>query len=165
MKKELLSILMALVAIIIPTNSWAQDVAGDETLEPYAVLSDNNTVLTFYYDEKKAERNGMDVGPFSRINGNPNVSWYEQRESITSVLFDASFANCTTLTSTAYWFYGFNHLTTITGISNLKTDNVEDMYRMFYGCSGLTSLDLSNFKTDRDEHGWYVLWLFRPEQP
>ena len=30
--------------------------------EPYAVLSADNTVLTFYYDDQKAARNGMDVG-------------------------------------------------------------------------------------------------------
>ena len=32
--------------------------------EAYAVLSEGNTVLTFYYDTQKDERNGMSVGPF-----------------------------------------------------------------------------------------------------
>ena len=119
---------------------------------PYAVLSDNNTVLTFYYDTNMEQRNGMGVGPFTNtyINNRSNINsgWDEQRESITNVIFDASFANCTTLTSVAYWFYGFKNLTTITGISNLKTDNVTDMSGMFNGCSSLTSLDVSGFKTD-----------------
>ena len=122
--------------------------------EPYAVLSQNNTVLTFYYDTNKERMNGMSVGPFSRsVDQNQqrqNISsdWDEQRESITSVVFDNSFANCTTLTSTAYWFYGFKNLISITGISNLKTDNVTHMDNMFSGCSGLTSLDVTGFKTD-----------------
>jgi len=114
----------------------------------YAVLSDNNTVLTFYYDDQKAERNGMDVGPFSG-NGYDFPSWHGQWENITSVIFDDSFANCTTLASTAYWFYNLTNLSSITGISNLKTDNVTNMSNMFGYCSSLKSLDLSGFKTDK----------------
>ena len=121
----------------------------NEEKEPYAVLSADNTVLTFYYDDQKAARNGMDVGPFTRDSqGNVNSGWYNQRESIANVIFDESFANCTTLTSTAWWFYNFQNLSSITGISNLKTDNVTNMGGMFWGCSGLTSLDVTGFKTD-----------------
>ena len=127
--------------------------------EPYAVLSNNNTVLTFYYDEKKEERNGMDVGPFEyNEDTGVNSGWYGQRESITNVVFDASFADCTTLTSTAHWFYDCDHLTTITGISNLKTDNVTSMHAMFYGCSDLTNLDVSNFKTDNVMDMWSMFY-------
>jgi len=132
-----------------------QQMGGQTTAEPYAVLSENNTVLTFYYDDQKAARNGMSVGPF---DGNPDYqAWYDQRESITSVVFDASFANCTTITSTAYWFYGCEKLTTITGISNLKTGNVTDMGCMFYGCANLASLDVSHFDTSLVE-GMYFMF-------
>ena len=155
MNKSLLSTILMALAIILPQKSWAQ--------EPYAALSDNNTVLTFYYDDQKAARNGMDVGPFAyswdNVNQRANISsgWDAQRESITSVVFDTSFADCTTLTSTAYWFYGFANLSRISGISNLKTDNVTDMSYMFSVCSGLTSLDLSGFKTDnvKDMYGMF----------
>lgn len=112
--------------------------------EPYAVLSDNNTVLTFYYDENKERMNGMSVGPFNEWTARP---WSDMSESITSVVFDDSFANCTTLTSTAHWFFTFRNLTSIIGINNLKTNNVTDMSEMFYECSSLTSLDLSGFNT------------------
>ena len=115
----------------------------DSEPEPYAVLSENNTVLTFYYDGNKADRNGMDV-----VSPNAYLPWYDQRESITKVVFDDSFANCLTLTSTANWFEDCSKLTTIIGIENLKTDNVTYMGGMFYGCSGLSSLDVSGFKTD-----------------
>jgi len=115
--------------------------------EPYAHLSEGNTVLTFYYDTKKEDRDGMSVGPFTWFMGT-NTSWNQQRETITTVVFDASFADCTSLTSTACWFYECRNLVTITGIENLKTDNVTDMSYMFSYCSGLTSLDLSGFKTD-----------------
>ncbi len=112
--------------------------------EPYAALSENNTVLTFYYDDQKTERNGMGVGPFTNSY---DRGWSLMSNSITSVVFDASFANCTTLTSTAYWFYGLN-ISSITGIGNLKTDNVTYMRYMFAWCRSLTNLDLSGFKTD-----------------
>ena len=110
--------------------------------KPYAVLSNDNTVLTFYYDGQMETRNGMSVGPSYYFG------WNNQREAIMTVVFDASFANCTSLTSTAYWFAGLSNLTTITGIENLKTDNVTDMSCMFRYCSNLTSLDINSFKTD-----------------
>ena len=127
------------MAVLVPMAAGAQ--------EPYAVLSNGNSVLTFYYDDQKAARNGMDVGPFD-YSKNVYQSWDGQRGSITSVVFDASFANCTTLTSTAYWFYGLKNLSSITGIGNLKTGNVTDMREMFEYCRSLTSLDLSGFRTD-----------------
>ena len=69
---------MVIFALLMPTTLWAQGLAGDETDEPYAVLSEGNTVLTFYYDEKKVERNGMDVGSF----GSPNArGWHNDTES------------------------------------------------------------------------------------
>ena len=121
--------------------------------EPYAVLSDNNTVLTFYYDDQKSARGGMDVGPFSFLSEQreapyrTNSPWDSERSSITNVVFDASFANCTSITSTALWIYGFDNLTTISGLEYLNTSNVTDMNRMFYGCSSLTNLNLSTFDT------------------
>ena len=46
------------------------------TATPYAVLSDDNTVLTFYYDSQMEERGGMSVGPFEYEYNNyqPNKS-------------------------------------------------------------------------------------------
>ena len=123
---------------------------GTETVDPnaeaYAVLSKDNSVLTFYYDGQKAARNGMSIGPFISSR---ERSWYAKRESITRVIFSASFAYCTTLTSTGEWFFDFTNLSSITGISNLKTDNVTFMRDMFRGCSSLTSLDLTGLKTDK----------------
>ena len=169
-----------LLALLVSMAAQAQ--------EPYAVLSEDNSVLMFYYDDQKAARNGMDVGPFTyswddnRQRGIISSGWDEQRESITCVVFDNSFAKCTNITSTAFWFFGFDNLSSIACISNLKTDNVTNMSGMFagcpfltsldvtgfktdkvtnmsymfYGCPGLTSLDVSGFKTDNDEHERYV---------
>ena len=43
-------------------------------------------------------------------------------------------------------FYGCSELTTL-DLSGFDTSNVTNMYRMFYGCSELTTLDLSGFDT------------------
>ena len=110
------------------------------TAEPYAVLSDNNTVLTFYYDGQKAARGGIEIN-----------NKFEQTRSpyrgATKAVFDASFANYKP-GSTAYWFMNCPSLTSIDGIENLNTTNVTDMRFMFWNCSGLTSLNLSGFKTE-----------------
>ncbi len=111
---------------------------GTTTAEPYAVLSDNNTVLTFYYDEKKAERNGMGI--------ESNREWREYAEDITTVNFDPSFSSCRP-TSTSFWFFGFTNLTSVVGIENLNTSNVSNMAQMFTSCSSLTNLDVSRFNT------------------
>jgi surface protein len=114
------------------------------TPEPYAVLSDDDTVLTFYYDGNKSSRSGLSIGT---SNSPSSRGWNEADGNITTVIFDESFANCTTLTSTCYWFINFSKLTSIIGIENLKTPNVTDMSYMFYGCSKLESLDVSHFDT------------------
>ena len=118
--------------------------AGGAVAEPYAVLT-NDTLLTFYYDDQKEARNGMSVGPFTQDGGFQD--WAGNKNTITSVVFDESFANCTTLTSTAYWFYQCMKLTTIEGIGNLRTDNVTDMNSMFWDCPELRGLDVSRFNT------------------
>ena len=107
---------------------------------PYAVLNSDSTVLTFYYDNLKDLLGGMAVD---------EKGWLENKESIISVVFDPSFANYTGLTSTAGWFAGCKNMKAIAGLTNLKTDNVTDMNRMFFCCSSLTSLDLRGFNTSR----------------
>ena len=131
---------------MMPNTTWAEEIAGSEGTdynEAYAVLSEDNTTLTFYYDDQKEARGGLSVGPFTY----DSERWNNKAESIITVVFDNSFVNCTSITSTAYWFDGCKKLTTITSINNLNTDNVTDMSHMFSLCSSLTSLDVSNFKT------------------
>ena len=130
-------ILFSIICTLFPMLSWAQ--------EPYAVLSENNTVLTFYYDDQKAARGGMDVGPFPSA---PSRGWDKYETDIISVVFDATFANCSSITSTRYWFAAFHNLTSITGLENLNTNNVTDMVQMFNGFYKLTNLDVSHFNTE-----------------
>ena len=47
------------------------------------------------------------------------------------------------VTTMNYMFYGCSSLTSL-DLSNFNTSNVTDMNFMFYGCTSLTSLNLSN---------------------
>ena len=112
----------------------------DPNAEAYAVLSKDKSVLTFYYDGQKAARGGIFVGSIRLL-----PSWDD--ESVTTIVFDPSFAKYTAITSTAYWFARLANLTSIIGLQYLKTDNVTNMAGMFSGCRRLTSIDLSKFNT------------------
>ena len=110
--------------------------------KPYAWLSNDNKTLTFYYGAKPA--NGLDVGPFTSAS---RRAWHENDVLITKVEFDKSIENCTSITSTAYWFSGLFNLTEIEGLKYLNTENVTDMKYMFNDCKNLTSIELNGFKT------------------
>ena len=113
--------------------------------EPYAILIDDGTALEFRYDDQKsAYRDAMDIGPFTEPI---QRGWDSSAEGIYSVVFNESFADCSSITSTAYWFAGLNNLETFIGLDYLNTSNVTNMYMMFYGCTNLTDLDLSHFNT------------------
>ena len=53
------------------------------------------------------------------------------------------------ITNCDYMFYGCSGLTSIEFSDNFDTSNVTDMSYMFYGCSGLTSLNVSSFNTSK----------------
>jgi len=126
--------------------------------EAYAVLSTNETTLSFYYDEKKSSRQGTiyTADQFRTMNLN---GWGGSSSSITTVTFDSSFADYEGVTSTAYWFDDCSSLKTINGLSNLNTSNVTNMFRMFSCCSGLTNLDLSSFNTGNVTNMSDMFWF------
>ena len=116
--------------------------------EPYAVLTGDTIsgmTLTFYYDKKKQERNGMDITIFNSEGARP---WHQLSSEIAEVSFDQSFAKYTP-TSTAFWLYGMSNLAKVNNISYLVTDSVTDMRWMFAYCSNLETLDVSRFNTDK----------------
>lgn len=121
-------------------DDMANPIYGYFTSYAYAVLSSDNT-LTLYYDDNKTIRGGMAI----RLNG--NYGWSDQCMNIKKVVFDASFANYRYLRNMRYWFDGCSELKDIEGLEYLNTSNVTSMWRLFAGCSSLTSLDLSNFDT------------------
>ena len=141
--KKLLSTILLTLATLMPTALWAQGLAGDSTVvaEPYAVLSEDSLTVTFYYDNQKSVRGGIEINNSYIAEG--KKSPYGTAKT---AVFDASFADYMP-TSTAFWFANCSSLTSIVGIENLKTDEVTNMSGMFWACWGLTSLDLSSFNT------------------
>ena len=106
----------------------------------YAEFDEGTGTLTF--------RRGvsMPTGAYELNEGQSNPKWYDKREKIKKVVFDASFANARP-TSCYYWFAVCSNLTTIEGIEYLNTEKVMYMSNMFYNCNKLTSLDLTSFNT------------------
>ena len=119
--------------ISVIANEVASLISAED--EPYAVLSENNTILTFYYDKQKTARHGVDM-----------LGWQSTSETITTVNFDTSFASYRP-TSTQGWFAACYALTTINGMENLVTDDVTTMDGMFEVCRSLTNLNLTTFNT------------------
>ena len=107
--------------------------------QAYAMFDDATETLTFSYGTKPE-------GAYALNQERPEPEWRMQK--ISTVVFDASFAYARP-TSCSHWFKDCIYLTRIEGIWNLNTENVTDMSRMFQGCCGLTSLDVSKFNTSK----------------
>ena len=127
------------------TTGYFTDIAS-KVAEPYAVFDEATNTLTFKHDTKKP------YGAFALNEGDNAPGWYKPNDDgsnaniIKKVAFDASFANARP-TSCCEWFNGCTDLTTIEGIEYLNTENVTDMSGMFWGCTALTTLDVSHFDT------------------
>ena len=110
---------------------------GDAPSE-HAVL--DNGKMTLYYDKEKVNRTGTILPHRDK--------WSDYADFITECVIDPSFANVQ-LYNLREYFSKLSKLKAIGGIENLNTSMVSDMSDMFSGCSSLTSLDLSSFKTDK----------------
>ena len=129
-------------------NGWYQWKNGffkDDAPEPYALLSTDKKTLTFYYDKKRDTRTET---TFDLNEGDEEPGWRNNVSSIESVVFDSSFANARP-TSCYMWFKGMTNLTSIMGISNLKTEEVTNMRYMFLDCHELKNVDVSGFNTSK----------------
>ena len=111
----------------------------------YALLTPDKTTLTFYCDYQRHVREE----PIYDLNDNStSPTWLSEKDNITKVVFDPSFADARPIT-TRYWFNNMSNLSTIEGLDYLNTSEVTSMYSMFSGCSKLDSLDLSTFDTSQ----------------
>jgi len=138
----------ALISFLLATPLSAQA----QTREAYVAQSADKTTLNFYYDALRSTRIGTTWGiEEKKKEGDPTFpAWagtsFSSDRVTTRVVFDASFQDFRP-TTTARWFYKDLALKQIEGLEFLNTSEVKDMSGMFYGCSGLTSLDLSHFNT------------------
>ena len=115
--------------------------------EAYACYTSSNTTLTFYYDNQRSSRSGT---TYDLNTGTNDTGWDTDgtKTSVTKVVFDPSFAGARP-TTTCDWFYGMTNLQSITGMEYLNTSEVIYMNWMFFGCTQLTSLDVSHFNTSK----------------
>ena len=160
-----------------------------DTTTHFASFIDKNNNLRYAYTEETEEHipsitytftTGYDVMP--KINGVVYSSKYEDTingdgTTTRTLLIDEpitqiSFYNITNndcllsfdesygvkLTTCANMFDGCSGLTSI-NLSNFDTSNVTDMSYMFSGCEGLTSLNLSNFDTSNVTNMRYMFYI------
>ncbi|GEM_PF-2183831 len=102
--------------------------------EIYAILSADQTQLTFYYDYDPETKGG--VTDWSIYSSDP----YQ----ITTVEFNESM-KAARPTSTKKWFYFFRYLTEFVHLEYLNTSRVNDMSMMFCWCISLKTIDLNSF--------------------
>ena len=113
------------------------------TVVPWVGYTSNNKTLTFYYNEEK----DYDVSnkQYSFLEDRP---WKELGSEATTVVFDPSFAGYEVL-AFSNTFADFKELTSVLGLENVNTSQLELMGGMFLGCNKLTEIDLSAFNTPK----------------
>ena len=134
--------LMLLMLLLLPAGMVAQKAASSSKY--IATYESSTQTLTFTKNvgETLPENSAwvedkMTVAAINKRLGNG---------TIVHIVFDKSFSTYTP-TSLYKFFCYLSELETITGLEYLNTANVTDMSYMFYGCSKLTSLDVTNFNT------------------
>ena len=125
------------------------------TISDYVYVAESdatNTTLTF---KKFTPDNwgSLDLSRMAIVNNERTVKEMctNNYSSIKNIIFDESFKTYAP-TSLKDFFISCNALETISGLEYLNTANVENMSSMFYDCSALKSLDLTNFNTAKVEY-------------
>ena len=145
-KKTILTLALLIAAT---TQAWATDYL-------YIDISSDGKSATICYGDPEGKPY-LDPNYTWTTNGRDNwdIERHEIRRLITTVTFDES---CQTFNgkSLKALFNYFIHLTTINGINNLCTDDVDDMNGMFADCQDLANLDLSSFNTAKVKNMQYM---------
>ena len=134
--------LMLLMLLLLPAGMVAQKAASSSKY--IATYESSTQTLTF-------KENVGETLP-------ENSAWVEDKMTVAAIkkrlgngtivhiVFDKSFSTYTP-TSLFKFFCNLSELETITGLEYLNTEKVTDMSYMFYYCSKLTSLEVTNFNT------------------
>ena len=113
----------------------------------YVVFNSVDNSLTFKYDTNISQvAENETVCTIKTCNQSPG--WYNNRSSITKVVFEPSFISARPA-ACYYWFSYCTNLATIEGLEYLNTSEVTSMSFMFSGCKKITTLNLSNFDTSK----------------
>ena len=130
------------------------------TYEAWAEYDSNKQTLTFKCGIKKPSSSGT-VTVYGLNEGYESPEWNSDTytyttedgeesfsNTFTTVVFEPSFSNARPTTCYG-WFDERKTLTSITGLEYLNTEEVTNMSCMFYNCTSLTDLDVSNFNTGK----------------
>ncbi len=119
---------------------YSVSVANTPKAPYYAVYDSENSTLTFRKDDNMPDENAW------ALNSNYNTpGWNSVINSVTKVIFDASFADVRP-TSCYYWFADGWNISSIEGLEYLNTSETTNMAWMFSNCS-LSEFDLSKLDT------------------
>lgn len=111
---------------------------------PYVVWDSNTKTLSFKAAITKEEGDYV----YDLNTGENYPAWLLRSisDNCTKVVFEESFKDVRPTTCLT-WYFNFVNLSSIEGLENLNTEEVTNMQAMFYGCSGLQTLDLTSFNT------------------
>ena len=116
---------------------------------PFVELDYNTQVMTFKYGDKPTSD---DSHEYIRVD-QPYVDYPAWHQPLLNGLIDKAIIDVSFQyyrpTTCRRWFANGNYLSSLTGLENLRTDEVTDMSSMFYGCKNLSSLNLSSFNTSK----------------
>ena len=135
--------LMLLMLLLLPAGMVAQTSASSSKY--IATYESSTQTLTFkeYAGETLPSNSVVVKDKMTVENMNTNLG----NGTIVHIVFDKSFSTYTP--TSLYSFFGnLRKLETITGLEYLNTEKVTDMSYMFFACSKLTSLDVTNFNTE-----------------
>ena len=117
-----------------------------------------NTTLTF---KKVIDANISDIGNncviVEKYNNVGEICKALGNVTIKNIVFEESFKTYAP-TSLKEFFYNCTSLETISGLEYLNTANITDMSSMFYGCSNLTSLNLTKFDTKNVSSMYFMFY-------
>ena len=137
--------LMLLMLLLLPAGMVAQKAASSSKY--IATYESSTQTLTFKENVGETLPSNSvvvkDKMTVATINKNLGIG----NGTIVHIVFDKSFSTYTP--TSLYGFFGnLRKLETITGLEYLNTEKVTDMSYMFFACSKLTSLDVTNFNTE-----------------
>ena len=134
--------LMLLMLLLLPAGMVAQKAA---TSSKYIATYESSTqTLTFKKNVGETlPSNSVVVKDKMKV---ADIKRNFENGTIVHIVFDKSFSTYTP-TSLRSFFQSLTKLETITGLEYLNTANVTDVYRMFFNCTSLTSLDVTKFNT------------------
>ena len=115
----------------------------------YAVFTDDDKTLTFYYDDQIDSREGYVYGMKYMTDEDSGYSlpeWMENAGSVERVVFDPSYIDARP-TTMDFWLFSMSYLKSIENLEFLNTSAVTSMVCTFASCAYLQGIDLTHFNT------------------